>query len=386
LNTNHHPLTFYQFLGVHSLLIGLLPFFIPVYLWGNGYRLFDLCLLIGVSGLTFTACLSVWQRLAASLPLAGLISLTFVLECSLVLLLIVSGDARWLPVVLGVANGAYNAFFWTTQRTLFIRLLGDNDAGRQYGNFQIFVTVFLKVGILIGGMLLDAEGLPWLLMLSAVIGLCGSLWFWHQLDREPLCQEEKVDLGESLRYTDSAGSKPVFIIDGLFLFLESHFWTLSLFLMVKEDYSRLGFVVVVLALAFALIFYLLKNSIDRFAGQNIYTVSVGLYAMSWLLRVLVTEDLPSQWLLILLIVITFCSSFFRLAFNKRFFDLARRQGSVRYLLVKSYVSQLWLGAGYLVAAAALWQVAATDQQALTWSYAVAAALSVVYLRYRNTPR
>ena len=360
----------------------MLPFFLPVYLWGIGFRLFDLCVLIGLSGLTFTACLGLWQRLAAALPLAGLISITFILECLLVAIVVLFSEAAWLAMLLGVANGAYNAFFWTTQRTLFLELLGDNDAGRQYGNFQIFVAVFLKAGILLGGLLLDADGLPWLLTLSALVGLLSSLWFWKQLDAQPLYRGCSVRLQSSLRYADSFGSRPVFIIDGLFLFLESHFWILSLFLVVRQDYTRLGVVIVVLALVFALLFYLLKNSIDRFTGQNIYSLAVGLYALSWFMRILVNDELGTTWLLGLLISITFCSSLFRLAFNKRFFDLARRQGQVRYLLIKSYLSQLWLGFAYLALAAALWWFPAQDERVLSWCYGAAAILAMVYYRYR----
>ncbi|MFT5506687.1 MAG: hypothetical protein ACI8XC_004415, partial [Gammaproteobacteria bacterium] len=29
--------TFYQYLGLHSLLIGIFPFYIPVYLWKQGF-------------------------------------------------------------------------------------------------------------------------------------------------------------------------------------------------------------------------------------------------------------------------------------------------------------------------------------------------------------
>ena len=84
----------------------------------------------------------------------------------------------------------------------------------------------------------------------------------------------------------------------LFLFLESHFWTLSLFLLVSEDLSRLGVVVVVLGIVFALLFLLIKNRIDRPGARPmaVYRASVALYALSWLLRLAVGDgDRRPRW-------------------------------------------------------------------------------------------
>ena len=61
---------FHRYLAAHSLLIGLLPFFVPVYLWQLGLSLAGLCLLVGASGLAFSATLIVWQRLARARALA----------------------------------------------------------------------------------------------------------------------------------------------------------------------------------------------------------------------------------------------------------------------------------------------------------------------------
>ena len=187
---------FYQFLGTHSLLIGLLPFFLPVYLWTRGLGLAGFCLLIGTSGISFVLSLGAWQRWAVKWPLRRLITLTFVLEiCLLACVGVVTtipdillyqtlsstnstSDIVLTSVFVGMLNGCYNAFFWTTQRTLFIQQLGANDAGKQYGNFQIFVTLFLKVGILTGGFLLENGGFVVLLAMSAGISAISNLWLY----------------------------------------------------------------------------------------------------------------------------------------------------------------------------------------------------------------
>lgn len=385
-DTSRQPLLFYQFLGSHSLLIGLLPFYLPVYLWGMGFDLSHISLLIGISGLSFCASLTLWQQVSRKRSLKFSLGLTFALELVLVATTFLAGYGTVAIVLIAIANGLYNGFFWTTQRTLFLQLLGNNDSGKRYGNFQIFVTVFLKVGILIGGWLLDAGGLPWLLAMSAAICGFSSWWFYRKASHESLHQQPVISLKYALNYRDSRGSRPVFIADGFFLFLESHYWTLSLFLLADENFARLGFIVVVLALLFGALFYLIKNTIDAFAVSLVFRVSVWLYAASWVARSFVSESLSPQTLLLTLLAITFCSSFFRLAFNKRFFDIAQSGAGVEYLLVKSYVSQLYLGVGFIAAAFVLMATNFTTATTLIPLYWIAAVASFVYLFYRQQPK
>ncbi|NND90079.1 MAG: hypothetical protein HKN42_04385 [Granulosicoccus sp.] len=403
---------FYRFLGAHSLLIGLLPFFLPVFLWQHGLDLAGLALLIGVSGVGFVAALGSWQRLAVRMPLRVLISLSFVLEFGLILVVGLLTQVPGAPLfskpgmapdismpemvlaasAIGVANGLYNAFFWTTQRTLFLQQLDGNDTGRHYGNFQIFVTLFLKAGILLGGVLLEFGGFIWLLAISAGVGVVSTTQLAMRAGNRPAMRQNAVlfrDAGEgvtllgSLTTADRRGSRPVFIVDGLFLYLESHFWTLTLFLVVRQDYSRLGVAVVLLALVFAALFYLIKNRIDQLPVERVYIAAVWLYASSWLLRFTLDSESSGASLWFALILITFCSSFFRLAFNKRFFDVARQAGSVHYLLVKSYSSQAWLGFIFIPLAALLLFIPFPQDQFLQYLYLPAALLSAIYWRYSS---
>jgi len=394
LNT---PLTFYSYLGAHSFLIGLLPFYLPVFLWGRGFDLAAIALLIGATGASFVACLGPWQTAAKSKALAQILKLTFVIELGFIASLFAwqwlteqdhLGQSIPIPiaaVVIGSLSGAYNAWFWTTQRTLFLSMTENTNTGRQYGNFQIFVTVFLKVGILIGGLLLDADAFVWLLALSAII--CASMILWYRFalgdDTLSISDGPQVTLTSSFRYKDQCRSLTIFILDGLFLFLESHFWLLSLFLVVQEDFSSLGLMVVALAVFFAVTFWLLKNAIDAFSGNSIYVVATALYALSWLLRAAIDSDMNRNALLIGLMIITFCSSFFRLAFNKRFFDLARLRGGTHYLLVKSYVSQCILAATYVTLSIVLFAMPGSGDAYFPMIYGAAAVLSLGYALYRR---
>ncbi len=89
-------------------------------------------------------------------------------------------------LVFGVANGLYNCFFWMTQRSLFLQRVDSSDSGRQYGNFQIFVTLFLKAGILIGGLLMERDGYVLLIIGSLVIITLTAVWFLTRTDLDDL--------------------------------------------------------------------------------------------------------------------------------------------------------------------------------------------------------
>jgi len=395
-------LAFHVYLGAHSLLIGLLPFYLPVWLWRHGLDLAGLSLLIGVSGLSFAAALTPWQRLATRRSRRQLVQLTLLLEVVLIALVYAIGErgtaAAPLPValLLGVANGAYSAFFWTTQRVLFAATLGIGDAGRRYGNFQIFVTVLLKVGIVIGGLVLEAGGLGWLLLVSILVAVLSGWQLSRLLPDRPLVASPPATASTSA--PGDVRTRLVFLVDGVFLLLESHYWTLSLFLVFGQDFARLGVLVVVLGLAFVLLFWLAKNLIDRVPASPFYLLAVGLYALSWALRALsddvgagdpggvATDQQGDAALLVLLVVITFCSTLFRLTFSKRFFEHAVQLGAVPYLVWKSRLSQTALGAAFLGVAMALTLGPSPVLHALDATYAFAALLALAYLLFPPPPR
>ena len=75
---------FYRFCGVHSLLIGLLPFFIPVLLWQQGFNLAEISLFIAITGVSFLVSLSAWQRLYLRQQWRQILVLSFIAELGLV--------------------------------------------------------------------------------------------------------------------------------------------------------------------------------------------------------------------------------------------------------------------------------------------------------------
>ena len=397
---------FYPFLGSHSLLIGLLPFFIPVWLMEQKLSLAAIFAYIAISGFSFCAALRLWETLAHRFGMRSLLLTGFAAELLLVALVFQLQGVQLL-LLLGCANGLYNAFFWTTQRVMFAHLVVSENSGRHYGNFQLFVALVLKVGILIGGVLLERSGVGWILLLSLLVSVGTLVVLDAGIANLPSVMRSSAPPLPWHRisgFRDSFHSRRIFVVDGFFLFLESHLWTISLFLLSAQNFTTLGILVIGLAALFGVIFYASKNHIDRLAGRNLYAIAVLLYGAGWLLRAVISDDsmMPAagswQWLAVVLILVTFFTSFFRLAYNKRFFDIAnlhRGESASHaseeprfYIVVKSYYTQCAIGVGFSILAVVsllLQHTEWTDLDILRASYLAAALLAPVFLWYREPP-
>jgi MFS family permease len=374
--------TFYLFLGLHSLLIGVFPFYVPVYLWQSGLDLFAISILVAVTGVGFQVGLLAWDRLRHIVSLNRL----FMIAAVLLLLLLLSAtqvahtltSALWLALSYGV----YNSFFWTTQRALFVEVMDPNRTGQAYGNFQLFVFAALQLGILAGGWLLQSDGFFWLVCFCAVTALAGAFLLTATKPSYPLAMQKTPALRwqSIVQFKDAHHSRTMFLVDGCFLFLESFFWVISLFLLAHESFTTLGVIVIVLAVIFGGLFFMLKNTIDRLGKRRVFLFAVALYSLSWAIRAIVSDELSLLMLFVLLVIVTFATSFFRLALNKRFYDLARESGAHRYLIMKSYYSQSSLIVSFLLIA--LVATVVTDPvELLTIVYVAAAFAAPVFALY-----
>ena len=173
-------------------------------------------------------------------------------------------DAQWVLLSIGaLVNGAAGCFYWSTQRILFQAITSDKNSGNTFGNFQILVVFSLKFGILIGSFMLDSNYIESLILLS----FCASLVGFYLLNKL-LSQTDKLlnelqpnafSLTKILTFKDNFHSKKIFMVDGLFLFLESYFWVLTLYMLTKESLMTLGLLIVALSLLLALIFFVVKK-------------------------------------------------------------------------------------------------------------------------------
>ncbi|GLS90469.1 hypothetical protein GCM10007916_15360 [Psychromonas marina] len=337
--------TFYLFSAIHSFLLGLLPIFIPVILWDKGLTINEIATFVALSGVGFLLALVMWDRLRASSNWRVIIALSFILQMLLVGLLI--ADAQWLLLSVGaLINGAAGCFYWSTQRILFQSITSNKNSGNTFGNFQIVVVICLKLGILLGSFLLDGDYSNTLIFISFSASLVGFYSLNKLLSNSrnllSIIQPPAFSMTDVLAFKDNYRSKSVFMVDGLFLFLESYFWVLTIYMLTKESLSTLGVVIVALSLLLAVIFFVIKQVIDNTNAQRLFFISILGYALAWFLRgELSFQDNP----LILyggMLLIAFLSSLFRLAFNKRFYDIASVERPIYYILCKSYYSQFMI--------------------------------------------
>ncbi len=376
---------FYIYTGLHSLLIGLFPFYIPVYLYIIGLTVSQICLFIAATGIGYCGALFLWHRLCGKISFHLLIIWSFVSEY---LLLSVFFFEKGLSFILlaGFVNGIFNCNFWTIQRLLFVGSTSSQNSGKNFGNYQIFVLAVLKIGILIGGFLLEKWGFMVVYLFSGgIVLLSTAIFLARMIDshlNETIQFSNPISLSEIIFFKDTLRSRSVFVIDGVFLYLESYFWVISLFFIVHESFLRLGLVVIVLAVVFGFVFLLVKNSIDRLPVQMVYVAAVVLYALSWVLRGFLDEHHAPITMLWMLAIITLSTSLFRLSFNKRFFDNARLTTAQEYIFTKSYISQFFL-AVFFVVMASVFSIPGSIVGQLSGLYYFAGITSFFYLIYRT---
>lgn len=411
---------FFQFAGVHSLLIGLLPFFIPVLLLQRGNSIEAIALFIALTGLSFIFSLKLWEKVYQQANWRLITATSFMTEIGLVAALLYT-DGILLLTAAALLNGAYNCFYWTTQRVLFSTMTTDpvqssdshtreqpsanHQTGRHYGNFQIMVVVLLKLGILISVFLLEGGYESLLFILSSTISGGAMLWFLRSSNdaaltsinttlsrsssdnnsvREPVTtdrsEQNQRHCQSIFKFKDNHNSAVVFYLDGVFLFLESYFWIISLYYITQENIKQLGIIVVLLTVFLSVIFFLLKNRIDAINRNKIYVIAVVFYAASWLLRSTLDNSMPDYWIYPAILVIAFLTTFFRLSFNKRFFDNARQLRPLNYLLAKSYLSQTGIVIFFSLIAL-LASYFEDVQSALASTYLILTPIALIYLVY-----
>lgn len=372
----------YSFLGAHSFLMGMFPFYIPVYLNKAGFSLAQICCFIAVTGFGFCSSLYLWDRISKRICLRYLIVFSFLSEFILLTLFFLEKDMMFI-IIAGFFNGLFNCSFWMIQRLLFLETITPLNAGQKFGNFQIFVLLVLKIGILAGGAMLEKSGFLSVYIFSAGIVMLSVLFFIQKktginLDAS-VVSAPPLGLKSVAGYKDLFNSKIVFAVDGIFLYLESYFWMISLFLIVRQSYWKLGVLVIFLMVLFGAIFVMIKNSIDWLPTNKMYVAAVCLYSLSWFLRGALSEKLNNVSLLLLLSVITFGTSIFRLVFNKRFFNIATSTTAHEYIFIKSYFSQFFLAVAALLGFLMLRSGDVVEQLATV--YMTAALVSFIYLFY-----
>ncbi|PKH07680.1 hypothetical protein [Moritella sp. Urea-trap-13] len=366
---------FTVFSAIHSFVIGLLPFYLPILIWQQYQQLAPLTEFIAWTGAGFVMALWGWHQLFIRGYWRTLVTLSFVFEVGLIYVALFHVASTNL-IILGLLNGLFNCSYWMLQRILFNSISGSNNTGRLFGNLQLILGLSLKLGILLGGYFMQTH--PWVIFaLSLIAGMGFCVMALSSLTTQAFVykQSDHAQAKSALSLRD----KLVFLVDGPFLYLESYLWVVSIFHLTNNDTSQFSLTVIALSLALGVIFYFIKNTIDKQPQQRLYQVATLLYLGGWLVRGWITADWSGFTIGLGLLSIAFATALFRLYFNKRFYDKAKQQANYHYLISKSLYSQL----GILVFFSGLTLLANLITFSLSQVYWAVLPLIAVYVLYQQ---
>lgn len=336
----------YNFLWIHSVIMWMYTFFLPLLLLKMNFSLSEISLFISITWLSYFIFLYIWDILRIKFWLKLLIYLSFLLESLLIISWFALNDSILLLSITAFLYWWFNCFYWVTQRVLFISNIDKTNAWNSYWNVQIVSFLLIKLWVLIGSLLLENNSFVILLLSAVIINLSWIFYFSRmKIDKKFLdnFKEHKLlTFKEVIRFKDDLKSKFIFILDGPFLYLESFFWIITLFFITDENYRNLWLLVITLTFSFSLFFILLKKNVDKINPKKILYIWVGLYSLSWLLRWFITTIKDEYLSYLLVLIIIFFTAFFRLIFNKQFFQTSKNTDTHKYLLIKSYYSQFSL--------------------------------------------
>lgn len=376
---------FYLFSSTHSLLLGLIALFTPLILWKSGASLAFISFFVALSGISFSIALIYWDKLRAKLAWSSIFAFSFVFEILLAIIILFA--RQWILLSVGaVLTGFTGCFYWSTQRIIFVNITKDKNTGNTFGNFQLLVAISLKLGILIGGYLLQVNNLKTLFSVALLISAVGyyltNKTFNQKLHLNNSDQAITISLTRALRFKDNFNSRSIFFVDGILLFIESYFWMISLYILIGENIAKLGSIIVMMGVALGMSFIYIKKQIDHVNSQCIFHIAVAGYIISWLLRsnLRINED-PFLFYMTLLII-TFLTQFFRLAFNKRFYQIARLARPTEYIVCKSYISQFLIAIFFSIFGLLL-MIGKSPMYPLHLLYIIIVPLACVYFLYKD---
>ena len=374
---------FYLFTGIHSIHSGLFIFYIPIFLWLEFHSFAFISLFIGIAGIFFTLSLRVFEHILSkySLPVLLLSSFLFPSICFFFFLL---GIDSFFYIV-SIMYGTYMCWYYTLHRILFIHITTQNTTGKTFGSFQVFVFLILKATLLISAFFLEKESCILLFFLSLLFSCIGMIFFYFKSFSFQKAQEilhYKIISFKKIRYFLFHSSGFMFVIDGIFLYLESFFWVITLYFIANGNFIYTAALIVILSFFFAIIHWLLKNKIDHISGHMLFQICVFLYAGAWVIRSFIIDISSFIILSIGLVVVTFSTVLFRLTLHKRFYDNARKFPYYEYMIAKSYITQFSLSLFFLLMSLFLFHNM-PDMKSFDWFYLVFAMLSLGYLRYKK---
>ncbi len=337
---NNKLFLLYTFLFINTLITGIFGIFIPLHLFNTGFVFSEISFFLAFNSLSFMISLFFIERIISKYSLRSLMRMTFLLYGVMISAIFFLSSYKHFLLITGIINGIYLSFFWIVQRILFLNSVKKGTVGRNFANLQIFVLIISKIAILTGSYMLDAYGFGITYFISLFIIILSLIVFSAiKHNKSLLLFYKPMSLPEIISFKDKYNSSFIFLIDGVFIYVEAYYWLLVIFLFMESSFFSTGILTVIVTSIFYALYLIIRSIIDRVSSEKLLIITVILYSFSWALRFMF--DLPDNSLLSYLIItiIGFFTMLFRLVYNKIFFIIAKKTIKEKYIFLKSYYSQ-----------------------------------------------
>lgn len=340
----------YTFLFTNAFISGIFGLFLPIYLYKMGATFSNITLFIAINAFFYVITLRVIEYIIPKINLKHLTQITFLTYGIFITSIFFTHDINFKNLlILGFFNGIYLSLFWTIQRLTFLTTINEKNLGKQISNIQLFIMFISKIGILIGGFILENLGFKYVFLITIILLSLSTLYtIFHKTQSQnyTFTHYKPHTLKEILTFKDNHNSKLIFIFDGLFLYIESYIWLLVIFLYVGS-FFELGILIILFSVIFITIYSFIRKIIDKTPEKKLIKYKTIIYGFGWFLAGIFVFIENTKLQSVLILFIAFFNILFRLTFNKIFFKISKNTLKERYIFLKSYYSQFVIFLGFL---------------------------------------
>lgn len=343
----------YLFIFINALISGIFGIFLPVYLFDIGFLFSEVSFFIAISSFSYFLSLFILERIISKFTIKKLMIFTFIAYSLMISIIYLLAESRFFLLMVGILSGIYLSFFLIIQRLLFLNSIEHSNIGEKFANIQIFVLLVSQIAILLGSYILENFDFKIVYSLSIILLFFSIILISKGNVKNLKFEEQKqaysvMTLNTIFNFTDKYNSKFIFSIDGIFLYLETYFWLLVIFLFLKSNFLSAGIMIILVTLVFYIFYLFIRRIVDKSNLKILFKMAVVFYSLSWILRFFFDLSPDDSISYLLIIIIGFLSMFFRLVYNKAFFKIAKETILARYIFLKSYYSQFFISCSFLI--------------------------------------
>lgn len=230
----------------------------------------------------------------------------------------------------GYLYGALSIFWWVSYNTLVLILEGKGHIGKGFGKSEMFVFLANSLSPFILGSILE-KGTFWFYLVTSLL-IVITLFFVLKIPRYKI--ETNIKFEDIVRGIFKYKKELLgFISAGAEGMVFGVYWPLFLYFYFK-DFLKLGVFSTMVSFFSALLYYFLGNLIDK--KKNVFKYEeLGVFGFfaSWLGKVIVQSSLLYGFLDIIHKLV---NPFYLLPFTKASFDHLKREGILKFVLIREF--------------------------------------------------